>query len=254
MTTLATNTPRVLVGGDVNTFAVIANDAIYQGAAVGLVAASGHARPLTSADTFVGFATALADNTGGAAAAINVDVYRKGTVILSVSGAVITDVGQPVYATDDNAFTFLPTGAVFVGFARRFHSTGIMEVDFDVTGFKDPYGDKVRETLAAAALTLDTQDSAKYIFATVDTTVTVCATAVALRDVTIVCMGPFGTVQVVVDPDGNDKMHGPNTTGADGAAITNTKATARRGDYLTFDLGHADGPVITAIKGTWAQA
>ena len=254
MTTLAVNTPRVLVGGDVNTFAVIANDAIYQGAAAGLVAASGHARPLTPADKFVGFAIALADNTGGAAAAINVDVYRKGTVKLTVAGVVITDVGQPVYATDDNAFSFVPTGGVFIGFVRRYVSAGVAEVDFDVTNFVDPYAGKIRETLGAATLTLDTQDSGKYIFCTVDTVVTICATAVALRDVTLVNMGPFGTVQVTADPDNADKMHGPNTTGADGAAIVNTKATARRGDYLTFDLGHADGPVITSINGTWAQA
>jgi len=109
MTTLATNTPRTLVGGDINEAPMIATDIIYEGAAVGIVLASGHARPLTSADKFAGFALAKADNAAGAAAAVSCQFYRKGCVKLAVAGAVITDIGQPVYATDDNAFQFTPT-------------------------------------------------------------------------------------------------------------------------------------------------
>jgi len=94
MTTLAKDTPRDQVLGNVNSFAVIASDIIYEGSAVGLVDASGHARPLTSADKFVGFAIEKADNSLGSAADINVNVNKSGTVKLSVSGAVITDIGQ----------------------------------------------------------------------------------------------------------------------------------------------------------------
>jgi len=254
MTTLATNTPRVLVGGDVNEIPVIASDIIYEGAAVGLVAASGHARPLNAADKFAGFAAEKADNSAGAAAAINCRFYRKGCVKLTVAGVVITDVGQPVYATDDNAFQFTPTSAVFIGFVRRYVSAGVVEVEFDVDKFQDPYAGKVRETLAAASLTLDAQDNGKFIFVTVDSTITICATATAVRDITLVCMGPFGTVQVTADPDNADKFMGPNIAGADGGAAVNTKATACRGDFITFDLGHADGPCITGLKGIWTVA
>jgi len=254
MTTLATNNPRILVGGDVNELPVIATDIIYEGAAVGVVLASGHARPLTAVDKFAGFALEKSDNSAGAAAAINCRFYRKGCVKLSVAGAVITDIGQPVYATDDNAFQFTPTSAVFVGFVRRFVSSGVVEVDFDAVNFQDPYAGKVRETLAAATLTLDAQDNAKYIFCTVDTVVTLPATATALRDCTLVCMGPFGTVQVSADPDNADKFMGPNIAGADGGVAVNTKATACRGDLIQFDLGHADGPCITKLKGTWTVA
>lgn len=254
MTTLAANVARVFIGGDINEIPVIATDIIYEGAAVGTVKATGHARPLTSADAFAGFASAKADNSAGAAAAINVQVWRKGCVKLAVAGAVITDIGQPVYATDDNAFQFTPTGAVFIGFVRRFVSAGVVEVEFDVANYVDPYLGKVRETLGAATLTLDAQDNGKYIFCTVDTTVTICATATAVRDVTLVCMGPYGTVQVTADPDNADKFMGPNIAGADGGAAVNTKATAQRGDLITFDLGHADGPCITNIKGVWTVA
>jgi len=254
MTTLATNTPRVLVGGDINEFPVIATDIIYEGAAVGLVDATGHARPLTSADKFAGFCIEKADNSAGAAAAINCRVYRRGTVKLSVSGAVATDVDQPVYATDDNVFTFLPTGAKFVGFVSRFVSSGVVEVEFDSKTYLDPYANRPKETLAAATLTLDAQDNGKIIFCTVDTTVTIPPTATCLRNVSLVNMGPFGTVAIVVTPNGSDKIAGADIAPADGSTVTNTKATARRGDKITLDLGHADGPAITELKGTWAAA
>lgn len=254
MSTLAVNTPRDKVLGDVNEVPMIAADIIYEGAAVGVVKGTGHARPLNAADIFAGFAINNFDNSLGAAAAMNVRADKKGSVVLAVSGAVITDIGQPVYATDDNTFVFLPTAAVFIGFARRFVSSGAVEVEYDVDKFADPYAGKVRETLAAATLTLDAQDNGKFIFCTVDTVVTICATATALRDVTLVCMGPFGTVQVSADPDGADKFMGPNIAGADGGVAVNTKATACRGDLIQFDLGHADGPCITALKGIWTVA
>jgi hypothetical protein len=72
MTTLAANKPRAYELGERNHFPVIASDIIYEGAAVGIVAATGHAQPLTSADKFGGFAVAKADNSAGTAAAINV--------------------------------------------------------------------------------------------------------------------------------------------------------------------------------------
>ena len=78
MTTLAANTPRTYEGGPVRieeaAIPVIAADIIYEGAAVGIVPASGHARPLAAGDRFAGFANQKADNSAGAAAAINVDV------------------------------------------------------------------------------------------------------------------------------------------------------------------------------------
>jgi hypothetical protein len=253
MTTLATNTPRVLVGGDINEVPIIANDIIYEGAAVGMVKASGHVRPLTSADVFLGFALDKTDNTGGAAAALNCRFYRKGCVKLTVAGVVITDVGQPVYATDDNAFAMLPTGGVFVGYVRRFVSSGVAEVDFDAVNFVDPYAGKLKETLSAATKTLDAQDTGKVFFVTVDSVITLPATATALASVTLVCMGPYGTVQISADPNANDKIMGPDLAGTDNKDLINTKATAQRGDFVTLTAGHTDGYVVNQIKGTWVS-
>ena len=91
MTTLAANKPRAYEGGVVieeNALLVIASDIIYEGAAVGTVDASGHARPLVGGDRFAGFANQKADNSAGAAAAISVDLKTKGKVQLAVTGAV----------------------------------------------------------------------------------------------------------------------------------------------------------------------
>lgn len=252
MTTLATNTPRVLVGGDVNEIPVIATDIIYEGAAVGVVTASGHARPLTGADRFAGFAVEKADNAAGAAAAINVRTWRKGCARLTVSGATITDVGQPVYATDDDTFVFLPTGAAFIGFVRRWVATNVVEVEFDVDNYVDPYAGKHKETLSTSTKTLDAEDTGKVIFVTADCVITNPATATALLGVQLVCMGAYGTVQISLSPNSADKVMGPDIGGTDNKDLINTKATAQRGDYIIYSNGHADGPVVSGIKGTWA--
>ncbi len=251
MTTLAVNTPRVLEIGERNEFPVIAADIIYEGAAVGIVDASGHAQPLTSADRFAGFAEKKADNSGGAAAAINVRTIKKGAVLLAVSGAVITDVNMPIYATDDNTFVFSPVGAVFIGFVRRWVSSGHVIVEFNAGVLRDPWEGYVKEAIAADK-TLDVQDTGKAFFVTADAkTVTLPATTTGLR-CAIVNLGAFGTVAVNVSPDANDKIMGPDIAGTDNKDLINTKATARRGDYVILQDGHADGYQVERMSGTWA--
>ncbi len=132
MTTLAVNTPRDLVGGDRNEFPVIASDIIYEGAAVG-DNGSGYARPLESGDKFLGFAEAQADNSSGSAGDINVRVIEAGKVKLTVASAAITDVGRPVYASDDNTFALAGVGTK-IGYVHRFVSSGVAEVKYDSTG------------------------------------------------------------------------------------------------------------------------
>jgi len=181
MTTLAADTPRDYEIGDRNEYPVIAADIIYEGAAVGLVIGSGHARPLTSVDQFVGFAEDKADNSAGAAAAINVRTIKRGAIKLSVTGAVITDVGQPVYAQDDNAFSFVPTSGVFIGFMRRYVSAGVAIVEFDVDELIDPHEGLVSETTAIDK-TLDNQDTGKLICVnTDDKTITLPAVAAQMK-------------------------------------------------------------------------
>lgn len=252
MTTLAVNTPRGFEIGTRNEIPVIASDIIYEGAAVGVVAASGHARPLAAGDRFAGFAEAKADNSSGAAADINVRVVESGKIELSVSGAVITDVGQPVYATDDNTFVFNPVGGVFVGFVHRFVSSGVVVVAFDALNYQDPYANyTVRETISANK-TLDIEDNGKVFFVDTDAVVVTLPAVATPVNCKIVNIGAFGTVALNVSPNASDKIQGPDLPGTDNKDLINTKATARRGDFVVLTTGDANGAVVAELRGTWA--
>ena len=252
MTTLAVDTPRILEIGDRNEFPVIAADIIYEGSAVGLVNASGHARPLTSVDTFVGFAEKKADNSAGAAAASKVRVIKKGKVLLPVTGAVITDVGNPVYAQDDNAFSFLKTSGVFVGVFHRYTESGYGIVEFDAGTLVDPHEGLFAETVTGN-ITIDAQDSGKVFFVTSDATFTLPAVE-GVGLFRLLNAGPFGTVAVVAAPNANDMVEAVNQAVTDADTWTNTKATACRGDYVDIEYSDSNGWAITRKKGTWALA
>ena len=254
MTTLAANKQRAFEIGDRNAFGVVASDIIYEGAAIGIVAASGHARPLVAGDIFGGIAYAKADNSAGAAAAINVEAVECGEVQLSVSGAVITDVGQPVYATDDDTFVFSPVGSTFIGFVKRFVSSGVVIVDFDADSYVDPYAEyTVRETVAAD-LTLDIQDNGKLLWFSTDTKIITLPAVATPVNCKIVNGAAFGAALLTIAPQAADKIQGPNLPGTDNTALLNTKATARRGDFVKIVTGDANGPIVSELRGIWASA
>jgi len=250
MTTLAADTPRDYELGDRNEYPVIASDIIFEGAAVGLVIASGHARPLTSVDKFVGFAEDKADNSAGAAAAINVRTIKKGAVKLAITGAVITDVGQAVYGQDDNAFSFVPTAGVFIGFMRRFVSSGYGIVEFDADVLIDPHAGLVAETTAIDK-TLDNEDTGKLICVSVTRTITL--PAVAGMSFRIMNVGAYGTVGLDVAPNANDLMISQDEGGTDNHGLVNTLSTAQRGDYIDVEYGDATGWIVPKKVGTWAD-
>ncbi|WP_025036132.1 hypothetical protein [Bradyrhizobium sp. DOA9] len=258
MTTLAANKPRAYEGGkdviEEGGLPVIAADIVYEGAAVGVVDASGHGRPLVAGDRFAGFANAKADNSAGAAAAINVDLRTAGKVELPVTGAVITDKGQPVYASDDDTFSFSPVGSSFIGFVHRFVSAGVVVVRFDVDALRDPWQQyTVRETISADK-TLDAEDSGKLFWVDTDAKiVTLPAIATGLDSFAVVNGGAFGAVAVNISPNAADMILGPDITGADNKDLINTKATARRGDFAIIGGNDADGYAVQALRGTWAR-
>lgn len=133
MTTLAVDTPRDYQLGEIEEYPVIATDIIYEGAAVG-ENASGYARPLVAGDVFLGFAIEVADNSAGAAGAINVKVRTKGRIKLPVASLAITDNDRvAVYASDDNAFTKTSSSNSKIGWCSRFISSGVGIVEFEAT-------------------------------------------------------------------------------------------------------------------------
>ena len=127
MATLAVDNPRTweLHGGEFdNDLPIIANDIVYEGAAVG-ENGSGYFRPLVAADPFAGFALMQCDNQtypagGGAAGAKNIHVRQQGSVPLPVVGVTaVTDEGSTVYASDDNTFTLTATSNTAIGVIIR---------------------------------------------------------------------------------------------------------------------------------------
>jgi hypothetical protein len=252
MTTLSVDKPRAYSLGEFSDYLVIASDIIYEGAAVGDNGA-GYARPLAAGDKFLGFCTQNADNSAGAAGAIRVRTRTKGSIQLAVTGAVITDVGQPVYASDDDTFVFTPTSNSFVGIVRRFVSSGIVIVEYDPFNMIDPYGPNPRVTKSANA-TLDATYSGETVFVDTDTVVITLPAVEGICGFEVVNIAPAGTALISVAPNASDMIEGPGITAADNKAILNTKATAKRGDFLRIEYGDANGWAITDIRGTWVRA
>lgn len=252
MATLAADKQRSIEGGNRNEFPVIAADIIFALAAVGLVVGTGHARPLAAGDKFGGFAESQADNSAGLAAAINVRVIESGKVELLVTGAAITDVGQPVYATDDDTFSLNPVGGVFIGFVHRYVSAGVAVVTFDATRYVDPWAAyTVREAITVDK-TLDIQDNGKLFVVTADAKIITLPAVATPVNCVIMNGGAFGAIAVNVSPDAGDKIQGPDLPGADNKDLINTKATAKRGDFVKIATGDANGPLVVELRGTWA--
>jgi len=118
MTTLAQDKVRNFRSDTPDEFSEIgveASEIVYEGAAVG-DNASGYAQPLEGGDVFLGFAYRKADNSAGSAGDVNVKIRNRGVVQLDVTGVADTDdVGETVYATDDDTFTLTASGGTAIG-------------------------------------------------------------------------------------------------------------------------------------------
>ncbi len=101
------------VDQDVRSFAVAAGSHIRKGSFVGL--SSGYARALQAGDVCVGIAYEEADNTSGSAGDVSVRVFTQGDFQHALTGAAVTNIGDPVYASADDTVTFTSTDNSFVG-------------------------------------------------------------------------------------------------------------------------------------------
>lgn len=156
MAVLTADKPRVYGLGDEQEYPVTAATKIFEGAAVGLDA-SGNARNAVATDEFVGFASRMADNSGGAAGDIRVKVRKSGLIEIPVVGADATKIGKAVFASDNDTFTL--TGATdlpFVGFIERFVSGTTCLVRFgptiQQTKIADPTGGATVDAEARTAI------------------------------------------------------------------------------------------------------
>ena len=241
MTTLAVDTPRVYELGTVNEIPIVANDIIYEGAAVGL--SSGYARPLTAGDTFVGFCEQQVDNTGGAAGAKTVRVIARGLVQLVVEGVTaLTDVGAAVYASDDNAFTTTAGSNTYIGAVRRFISSGVALIEFDTPR---PPG-----TVTASALASSAVETAKLANLAV-TTAKLDADAVTNAKLADDCVS-LEQLDSGIEPSHVVKYAGTITWSGDGASLATTVTGVAATDLVvaSFLVAPTQAAYITKIVPT----
>lgn len=100
--------------------------------------------------------------------------------------------------------------------------------------------------------TLDAEDVGKVMLVTVDAVViTLPSTAVKMA-FTIANGGADGTVGLSVSPAALDKIMGADLAGVDNKDRINTKATAKRLDYISIFGDAVDGYVVAAERGIWA--
>jgi predicted RecA/RadA family phage recombinase len=107
---------------------VLGTSTIYRGSAVG--DSSGYSRPLVAGDSFRGFADAKVDNLTGASGAKNVDVITEGYAQVTLASVAITDVGKPVYMSDDETFTLTQGSNSLVGSVYRYVAANTCVIKF----------------------------------------------------------------------------------------------------------------------------
>ena len=135
MAQLSANTERTYAVGEHRDTSkpVDASATIYKGACLG-DDASGYVRQLQDGDPFRGFALEKADNSSGAAGAINCAVRYKGIVELTVTGGALNKTNATVYATDSNTFSITDSGSdTAIGVIHRHVSGTTCMVRFDAT-------------------------------------------------------------------------------------------------------------------------
>lgn len=261
MTTSAKDAPLIVEQGLENAIGIIDNDIVYEGSAVGDNGA-GYGRPLVAGDLFCGFAKDNCDNTGAghAAGAKNMLLLREGVVKLTLVSVAITDIGEPVYASDDATFTMVGAGTSsgnsFVGIIVRYIDSTHAMVAFGPK-IKDPFPNPpATRILKSADYTALITDSGKVIY--VDTTtkiiaMTAIATLLSGFELTIVNAGVG--ILIEVDPNGSEVMSGGCglAAGTAGQKLSNTAATAKRGDYVKL-AGNATGWTVIGMRGTWVMA
>lgn len=132
MTTLVKAKPRTWELAEIEELPIVANDVIYEGAAVG-EDGNGYVRPLVAGDPFMGFAIGTYDNIGKSAGDTLCRFKQKGKIVLAVAGATAITANDrpPVYAADDDTFTLTATSNSKIGYVSRWISSGLCVVEFD---------------------------------------------------------------------------------------------------------------------------
>ena len=162
------------------------------------------------------------------------------------SGAA-TQIGGDAQASGD---VLLGKAVIAAAAADQFVYVAINKFDPRIPTFANA----ARITKAANANAGVTESGVCYDVTVDAVVITLPATAVGL-EFTVMNTAADGGALVEVDFQAGDKNLGGLgiAAGGDGKKLSNTKATAKKGDFITFTADGTDGYRIKAIRGTWAQ-
>lgn len=228
---------------------VLSAATIYEGAMLG--DSAGYVRGLVALDKFRGHALEHVDNPSGGDRTLE-HLTGRYRLKVTLTGVVITDVGQPVYASADDILTFSAPGNSFVGIVVRYVAANTAIVEFR-PGELDEFGLNPNRVLKSTDYTALLADSGKIIYVDTDTkviTLTAIATLLSGYEITVVNAGVG--ILIAVDPT-TDLISGGCGLGPGGGGkqFRNTAATAKRGDFIKL-AGNATGWSIIDLRGTWA--
>jgi len=240
----------------------LGTDIIYKGGMVGINAA-GYLMAMPAAASaigykFAGVAAEKVDNSAGATKYAN--VYTEGVFLFPATSITQAMVGQMMYLVDDNTFDDVPTTVCIpVGILVEYVSStsGWIKIDAAVDIPKQPKcGTTLPNLLDPVTKTdnytvLDTESGYTFAIATDAKVFTLPSTAKGLT-YTFVNTGADAAVLLSVSPAAADKIMGGGMAAVDNKDCLNTKATAKKYDYVTIVGDGVDGWIITNKEGIWA--
>ncbi len=140
MTVLAADAQRTFAASqETREYPVGAAETIYKGAFVG-VDPAGYAKAFEPGDVLVGVAYGQQNNSAGAAAALDVRVFTQGDLQFTLASAALTDIGKPVFATDDNTIALTGHPDAYVGRILHYVTTNTVLVRLKAFGEQAPNG------------------------------------------------------------------------------------------------------------------
>jgi hypothetical protein len=106
---------------------VVANAVIYRGALLS-IRSTGYVGPLVAGEQFAGIAYASVDATGAASGAKKVKAYTQGDFEVPLASAAVTDLGDAIYGTADDATSKTATSNTFLGVIVGYVSSTVVIV------------------------------------------------------------------------------------------------------------------------------
>jgi len=236
---------------ELRTFRVAGSTTIFKGSLVS-VQADGYVAPLTAGEKFVGIAYEKIDNSTGSDGDKAIRVFTTGDFDHALSGAAITDIGRPVFASADDTLTFSSNGNSHVGIAQDYVSAGNIILRLDTQRRAVKTVTHVVEDLAAngdiAARAIHSFNKEAWIVAARVVNQADSASGVDDGNTSVHAL-KIGSDTVVTETFDSTTAFPAANTAADLGALGNNHAAA--GDVLTYEVTNgttADlGPFLVEV-------